>query len=83
MYKLSNNYKQFVDYGNVINPIINEIECILVLDDSKSQDLNKVLPAERDIREIKTEALDYLISYANFVLKDNIISEKSCMISQP
>lgn len=72
-----------MDYGNVINPIINEIECVLVFDDSKSQDLNKVLPAERDIREIKTEALDYLISYANFVLKDNIISEKSCMISQP
>lgn len=76
MYKLSNNYKQFVDYGNVINPIINEIECILVLDDSKSQDLNKVLPAESDIREIKMEALDYLISYANFVLKDNVISEE-------
>ena len=76
MYKLSNNYRKFVDYSTMENPVIDAVECVLLLDDTTTQNLNTVLPAESEIRTIKNEALEYLIAYAVFILKDDVITEE-------
>lgn len=75
MYQLSTNYRNFVDHSSFSNPVINQVECVLLLDDSQSQDLNKVLPGPKQVQSMKDQVLNYLIAYARFVLQDQVISE--------
>jgi len=79
MVKLSTSFTNFIsqEYVNVsskdyFNEIINVIKNDFSLDslNTKLEELGI-----KNIEEIKFDSLDFLISYADFILKDSIISE--------
>lgn len=76
MYVLSENYKNFVKDNSCHNEVIQDIEAALIDKRTTSGDLKELISKCDYFRGVRGEVLDYLISYANFILQDNFISEK-------
>ncbi|TDS52413.1 hypothetical protein [Myroides indicus] len=76
MYTLSENYKRFIEENKSKNKIINQIELTLLNEDGNKDDIDKIIIHNNQIESVRNEALDYLISYAYFVLSDDFISEE-------
>ncbi|KFC22476.1 hypothetical protein [Chryseobacterium sp. FH1] len=78
MYKFSNSFTEFTQKEINENSKEYFIEILSLLNDKF--DLNHFNPILKKfkierVEDIKLDSLDLLISYANFILKDNIISE--------
>ncbi|MGS2761396.1 hypothetical protein [Sinomicrobium sp. M5D2P9] len=75
MYKLSANYSKFVQTFDTKDEVIKEIEKIITDENSKIGDLQSFTSkAITNNNYAKNQSLDYLISYADFILEDNFIS---------
>jgi hypothetical protein len=76
MYKISNNFKEFVEQNNSDNPLIQEIVTIVLKEGGSIDEIKNILVTYcTTLEELKETALDYLIGYANFILKDDCITE--------
>lgn len=76
MYALSENYQKFVEVRPSNNVVIRNLELILLDKNATTYDLNKLSAENNQFRHLRNEVLDYLISYAYFVLSDDYISEE-------
>lgn len=76
MYALSENYKKFVKDNSSRNEIILSVENILLDKEATIQDLNQIAIQNNLFKNSQNEVLEYLISYAYFVLSDHYISEE-------
>ena len=78
MYKFSNSFTEFTQKEINENSKEYFIEILSLLNDKFDLDnFNSILKKFKigKVEDIKLDSLDLLISYANFILKDNIISE--------
>lgn len=76
MYILSENYKKFVKSNPCNNEVIQNIEIALTNKKTTSDDIKKLIDQHDEFSNLRGEILDYLISYANYILSDDYISEE-------
>lgn len=76
MYTLSKNFRNFVEGHSCHNDAIKDIEVALIDKATTSEDLNELIVKHDYFKGLRGEVLDYLIAYANFILRDDFISEE-------